>query len=72
MLLLAVVKDEKLIKHLSFDLEHVTWCNSVSIDGGTRQGQSLHAAATGEEAGGRNMDESLPLLVETRCRVGWS
>jgi len=29
MLLLAVVKDEKLVKHVSFDLDHFTQWNSV-------------------------------------------
>jgi len=62
MLLLAFVKDEELVRHLLFDLDQFTKWNSLSM-GNT----SLHAAATGEEAGGRDIE---PLLVETQCRVG--
>jgi hypothetical protein len=59
MLLLAVVKDEELARHLLFDLDHFTKWNSLHYQWVTRQGQSLYAAATGEGGGyGRTSSSS--------------
>jgi hypothetical protein len=62
-MLLAVVKDEELVRHLLFALNYGA---RFLIDGGIRRGQSLHAVAavtaataTEEEARGRDTDEHL-------------
>jgi hypothetical protein len=66
MLLLAVVKDEELARHLLFDLDHFTKWNSLHYNG---EHAKVRVCMRRQLEREEDMDEPLPLLVETRCRV---